>query len=51
MKEKAEFIGKEIATKAKAKKIKTIVFDRNAKLYHGRVAALAEAVRKEGLEF
>jgi len=51
MKEKAEVIGKEIATQAKAKKIKTIVFDRSAKLYHGRVAALAEAVRKEGLEF
>jgi large subunit ribosomal protein L18 len=48
---KAEVIGADIAKQAKAKKIKTVVFDRNGKLYHGRVAALAEAARKEGLEF
>ncbi len=44
-------IGKEIATKAKKAKIKTVVFDRGAKLYAGRMSALADAARKEGLEF
>ena len=49
--EKATAIGKEIATKAKKAKVKTVVFDRGSKLYTGRVAALADAARKEGLEF
>ncbi len=49
--EKAAAIGKEIATKAKKANIKTVVFDRGAKLYAGRMAALADAARKEGLEF
>ena len=44
-------IGKEIADKAKKAKIKTVVFDRGAKLYAGRMSALADAARKEGLEF
>ena len=51
MTEKAGKIGTEIATKAKSAKIKQVVFDRNGKLYHGRVAALADAARKAGLEF
>ena len=51
MTEKAAWVGGEIAKQAKAAKIKTIVFDRGGKLYHGRVAALADAARKEGLEF
>ena len=51
MTEKAETIGTEIATKAKAAKISKVVFDRNGKLYHGRVKALADAARKAGLEF
>lgn len=49
--EKAVLAGTVIAKKAKAKKIKTVVFDRNGKLYHGRIKALADAARKEGLEF
>lgn len=44
-------IGKEIASKAKKAQIKTVVFDRGAKLYAGRMSALADAARKEGLEF
>lgn len=49
--ELATTIGKEIADKAKKAKIKTVVFDRGAKLYAGRMSALADAARKEGLEF
>ena len=49
--EKAAKIGEEIAKKAKAAKVKKVVFDRGAKLYAGRMNALASAARKEGLEF
>lgn len=48
---KAEWVGTEIAKKAKAAKVKSVVFDRNGKLYHGRVNALADAARAGGLEF
>jgi len=51
MTEKAAWAGEEIAKQAKAAKIKAVVFDRGGKLYHGRVAALADAARKAGLEF
>lgn len=51
MTEKAVWVGDEIAKQAKTAKIKTVVFDRGGKLYHGRVAALADAARKSGLEF
>ena len=49
--EKAISIGNDIAKKAKAKKISKVVFDRNGKKYHGRIAALAQAAREKGLEF
>lgn len=51
MTEKAIFIGTDIAKKAVKLKIKTIVFDRNGRQYAGRLSALAEAARKEGLVF
>ena len=47
----AEKVGEELAKKALAKKIKTVIFDRNGFAYHGRVRALAEAARKGGLVF
>jgi large subunit ribosomal protein L18 len=51
MSQKAAWVGEEIAKQAKAAKIKSVAFDRGGKLYHGRVAALADAARKAGLEF
>ena len=48
--EQAAKLGTEIAKKAKQKKISKVVFDRGAKLYAGRMSAIADAVRKEGLE-
>lgn len=51
MTEKAIWVGAEIGKKAKTAKVKQVVFDRNGKLYHGRVKALADAARAQGLEF
>lgn len=49
--EAARKVGAEIAKKALAKDITAVVFDRNGFLYHGRVKALAEAARENGLTF
>ena len=49
--EAAKAVGAEIAKLAVAKKISKVVFDRGGYLYHGRVAALAEAAREGGLKF
>ncbi len=47
----AEKVGALVATRAKAAGITTVVFDRGGFAYHGRVAALADAARAQGLEF
>jgi len=46
----AAAVGKAVAERAKAAGITAVVFDRGGFRYHGRVAALADAARKEGLE-
>ena len=47
----AESVGALIAKKAKQREIEGVVFDRGGHLYHGRIKALAEAARAEGLKF
>jgi large subunit ribosomal protein L18 len=51
MTERAAWVGEQVAKKAQAAKVKAVVFDRGGHIYHGRVAALADAARKAGLEF
>lgn len=51
MTEKAAAIGTDIAKKAKKAKVTAVVFDRNGRQYAGRLSALADAARNEGLEF
>jgi large subunit ribosomal protein L18 len=49
--EGAQKVGELVAKKAQEKGIKSVVFDRGGNLYHGRIAALAQAAREAGLEF
>ena len=44
-------LGKQVAEKAKEKGINSIVFDRNGYQYHGKVKALADSIRENGLTF
>lgn len=47
----AKLVGEVVAMRAKAAGVTLVVFDRAGFLYHGRVAALADAAREAGLEF
>ncbi len=49
--ESAKAVGEAVAKKALKKGVKNIVFDRGGFLYHGRIAALADAAREAGLTF
>jgi large subunit ribosomal protein L18 len=49
--EKAVEVGKLIAKKAKENGVTKVVFDRNGYLYHGRVKAVSDGARENGLEF
>ncbi|PZM82344.1 50S ribosomal protein L18 [Candidatus Gracilibacteria bacterium] len=49
--EMAKLVGAEMAKKIKDLKIESIVFDRGGFIYHGRVKALAEALREGGIKF
>lgn len=49
--EAAKTIGKLVAERAVAKGVTTVVFDRGAYIFHGRVKALAEGAREGGLQF
>ena len=47
----AKEVGKLLAAKAREKGISRVVFDRNGFIYHGRVKAVADSCRENGLEF
>lgn len=49
--ESAKIVGETVAKKALKAGVKNVVFDRGGFLYHGRVAALADAAREAGLNF
>ena len=49
--DQAKAVGELVAKRAVEKKISDVVFDRGGYLYHGRVQALAEAARENGLKF
>lgn len=47
----AKAVGAVVAERAKAKGVARVVFDRGGYIYHGKVKAIAEAAREQGLEF
>jgi large subunit ribosomal protein L18 len=47
----AEAVGEVMAARLKEKGIQAVVFDRGGRIYHGRVRAVAEAMRKQGIQF
>ncbi len=49
--EACQVLGEMLAKRLKAKKIESVIFDRGVYRYHGRIKALAEAMRKGGLTF
>jgi len=49
--EAAKAVGKTIADRAKTAGVTKVAFDRNGRMYHGRVKALADAAREGGLQF
>jgi large subunit ribosomal protein L18 len=49
--EGAKAVGRTVAEKAKERAVSKVCLDRNGRLYHGRVKALADAAREAGLEF
>lgn len=49
--DKAHKVGEDFGKKLQAKNIANIIFDKGAYKYHGRVKALAEGIRKEGINF
>ena len=49
--EAAAVVGKRIAEKAKTAGVTAVAFDRSGNKYHGRIKALAEAARENGLQF
>jgi large subunit ribosomal protein L18 len=49
--DQAKLVGKTLAERARVRGIESVVFDRGGFLYHGRVAALADAAREAGLNF
>ncbi len=51
MTENAVWVGKDIAARAKKAKVTKVTFDRSFRKYHGRIKALADAARENGLEF
>ena len=50
-KDAAANVGRLVAERAKAAGVTKVVFDRGGNIYHGRVAAVADAAREAGLEF
>jgi large subunit ribosomal protein L18 len=50
-KDTAGKVGKDVAEKAKAQNIESVVFDRNGFIFHGRIKALADGAREGGLQF